>query len=52
MCPVVIGQGKRLFPEGTTPSRFKLMQPPRAFPAGAVLMRYRRLEGPPATSDA
>jgi len=51
MCPVVIGQGKRLFPDGTTPTRFQLAQPPRAFPAGAVLMRYRRLEGPPATTD-
>ena len=50
VCPVVIGQGKRLFPEGTTPSRFELAEPPRPFPAGAVLMRYRRLEGPPATS--
>ena len=50
MCPVVIGQGKRLFPDGTTPSRFELAEPPKAFPAGAVLMRYRRLEGPPATS--
>lgn len=51
MCPVVIGQGKRLFPEGTTATRFELAEPPRSFPAGAVLMRYRRLEGPPATSD-
>jgi dihydrofolate reductase len=50
MCPVVIGQGNRLFPEGTTPTRFELAEPPQAFPAGAVLMRYRRLEGPPATS--
>jgi dihydrofolate reductase len=49
MCPVVIGEGKRLFPEGTRASRFELAEPPRAFPAGAVLMRYRCLEGPPAT---
>lgn len=49
VCPVVIGEGKRLFPEGTTPSRFELAEPPRAFPAGAVLLRYRRLDGPPAT---
>jgi dihydrofolate reductase len=50
MCPVVIGEGKRLFPEGTAPTRFELAEPPRPFPAGAVLMRYRRLEGAPATS--
>jgi dihydrofolate reductase len=50
VCPVVIGQGKRLFPEGATPTRFELAESPRPFPAGVVLMRYRRLEGPPATS--
>jgi dihydrofolate reductase len=47
VCPVVIGQGKRLFPEGTPPTRFELVEPPTAFPAGATLMRYRRLEGAP-----
>lgn len=47
--PVVIGQGKRLFPEGTTASRFALAEPPTAYPAGATLMRYRCLEGPPGT---
>ncbi|HTW16497.1 MAG TPA: dihydrofolate reductase family protein [Nocardioides sp.] len=49
MCPVVIGHGKRLFPEGTTPSRFALAEPPRSYPAGAMLLRYRRLDGPPET---
>jgi len=49
VCPVVIGQGKRLFPEGTTPSRFQLAEPPTAYPAGAMLLRYRRLEGSPET---
>jgi len=49
VCPVVIGEGKRLFPEGTPASRFELVEPPRTFPAGAVLTRYRCLEGPPAT---
>jgi dihydrofolate reductase len=47
--PVVIGQGKRLFPEGTTASRFALAEPPKAYPGGATLMRYRCLEGPPGT---
>lgn len=46
VCPVVIGQGKKLFPEGTTASRFELVEPPKLFPAGVVLMRYRDLESP------
>ena len=49
VCPVVIGQGKRLFPEGTTASRFELAEPPKAYPGGAMSLRYRRLEGPPET---
>jgi dihydrofolate reductase len=49
--PVVIGTGKKLFPEGTTPTRFELAEPPQTFPAGVMLLRYRRLEGAPATVD-
>ena len=49
--PVVIGTGKKLFPEGTAATRFELAEPPRALPAGAMLLRYRRLEGPPETVD-
>lgn len=49
VCPVVIGQGKRLFPEGTAPMRFELVEPPKPFPAGVMLQRYRRLDDPPAT---
>ena len=49
MCPVVIGQGKRLFPEGVTATRFEQVEPPRTFPAGVTLLRYRCLEGPPET---
>jgi dihydrofolate reductase len=49
MCPVVIGQGKRLFPEGVTATRFEQAEPPRSYPAGVTLLRYRRLEGPPET---
>ena len=47
--PVVIGQGKKLWPDGTTPSRFELAEPPKAYPGGAILLRYRRLEGAPET---
>jgi dihydrofolate reductase len=49
VCPVVIGQGKRLFPEGAAPSRFRLVEPPKAYPGGSLLLRYRCLEGPPET---
>ncbi|MFD4179950.1 dihydrofolate reductase family protein [Rhodococcus sp. NPDC058514] len=49
MCPVVLGQGKKLFPEGTTATRFEQVEPPRSFPGGVVLLRYRCLEGPPET---
>ena len=47
--PVVIGTGKKLFPDGTAPTRFQLVEPPKAYPAGVMLLRYRRLEGPPET---
>jgi len=43
VCPVVIGQGKKLFPDGTTASRFELVEPPQAFPGGGMGLRYRRL---------
>jgi dihydrofolate reductase len=49
MSPVVIGTGKRLFPEGAVPTRFEPVEPPRSFPAGSTLLRYRRLDGPPET---
>ena len=49
--PVVIGQGKKLFPEGTTAMRFEQVAPPKAYPGGAMLLRYRCLEGPPGDGD-
>lgn len=49
VCPVVIGQGKRLFPEGVTPMRFAQAEPPTSYPGGAMLLRYRCLDGPPVT---
>lgn len=47
--PVVLGHGKKLFPEGTTPTRFELAEPPRSYPGGSLLLRLRRREGPPLT---
>jgi dihydrofolate reductase len=49
VCPVVIGQGKKLFPEGTAATRFEQVEPPKAYPGGVMLLRYRCLEGPPET---
>ena len=49
--PVVIGTGKKLFPEGTAATRFEQIEPPRLFSAGVMLLRYRRLDGPPETAD-
>lgn len=50
VCPVVIGEGKRLFPEGATPTRFAQAEPPKAYASGVMLLRYRRLDGPPETA--
>ena len=50
MCPLVLGQGKRLFPEGTAATRFEEVAPPRSFPAGVLLLRYRCLAGAPETA--
>jgi hypothetical protein len=49
---VVIGEGKRLFPEGATATRFEQAEPPKSFPKGVVLLRYRCLDGPPRTEEA
>ncbi len=49
MCPVVLGKGKKLFPDGTAATRFELAEPPKSFPAGGMSLRYRRVDGPPET---
>jgi dihydrofolate reductase len=40
--PVTFGSGKRLFADGTIPAAFTLVQPPTAFPKGAVSLVYER----------
>lgn len=40
--PVALGHGKRLFDEGTLPTTFRLTQPARTFPKGAVSLVYER----------
>ncbi len=49
--PVVLGKGKKLFPEGSTATRFEQAEPPKTFPGGVMLLRYRRLDGPPETVE-
>ncbi|MFE5672152.1 dihydrofolate reductase family protein [Agromyces sp. NPDC056523] len=46
--PIVFGNGKRLFDEGTVPAAFALAQQPIAFPKGAVSLVYERA-GVPVT---
>lgn len=38
--PVTLGQGKRLFGDGTIPATFRLALPARTFPRGAVSLVY------------
>lgn len=40
--PVTLGQGKRLFDDGTIPATFRLAEPARSFPKGAVSLVYER----------
>jgi dihydrofolate reductase len=47
--PLTLGSGKRLFPDGSAvPAAFRLAQPPRAFPKGAIALVYERA-GVPVT---
>ena len=48
--PVVIGQGKRVFPDGTVPATLRLLAPPVVSKKGAVLLRYGPT-GPLRTGD-
>lgn len=38
--PVVLGQGKKVFPDGAAPSELRLLEPPLVTGKGAVLLRY------------
>ncbi|WP_426322498.1 dihydrofolate reductase family protein [Microbacterium sp. E-13] len=49
--PVVLGQGKKVFPEGAAPANFELLQPPVTGPTGAVLLRYGPKPGEVETGD-
>lgn len=49
--PVVLGSGKRVFPEGAKPANVTLIEPAETSPSGIVRLRYAPAEGPPATGD-
>jgi dihydrofolate reductase len=38
--PVIQGRGRRLFPDGAATSRLRLVEPPKCFASGIVLLRY------------
>jgi len=40
--PITLGQGKRLFDDATIPGSFRLAEPARSFPKGAVSLVYER----------
>ncbi|HEY0373490.1 MAG TPA: dihydrofolate reductase family protein, partial [Amnibacterium sp.] len=48
--PVVLGQGKKVFPDGAVPARLALVAPPIVAGTGAVLLRYAPA-GAPTTGD-
>lgn len=48
--PVVIGQGKKVFPDGAVPATLRLLAPPIVSENGAVLLRYGPA-GPLRTGD-
>lgn len=43
--PLTLGQGKRLFDAGTIPATFRLAEPARSYPKGAVSLVYERAGG-------
>jgi dihydrofolate reductase len=48
--PVVLGSGKRVFRDGSTPAAFEMLGEPRGFEGGVVFASYRRA-GTPAFGD-
>ena len=48
--PIVLGQGKKVFPDGAAPAALRLLEPPVSGSAGAVQLRYAPA-GLPTTGD-
>lgn len=49
--PVVLGQGKKVFPDGARPSGLTLLEPPVTGSAGTVQLRYAPTGADPGTGD-
>ncbi len=49
--PIVLGQGKKVFPDGAAPANLELLAPPVVSQKGVILLRYGPLPGVPATGD-
>ncbi|MDM7830611.1 dihydrofolate reductase family protein [Cellulomonas edaphi] len=49
--PVVLGQGKKVFPDGATPNRLELLEPPLTGSRGTVQLRYGPTGARPTTGD-
>jgi dihydrofolate reductase len=49
--PIVLGCGKKVFAQGAVPTNLELVEPAVTSPKGAVLLRYTRRPGIPATGD-
>ncbi|MCT9819651.1 dihydrofolate reductase family protein [Microbacterium sp. W1N] len=48
--PIVLGEGKKVFPEGAAPARLRLLEPAVSGAGGALLLRYGP-DGVPETGD-
>jgi len=49
--PIVLGNGKKVFADGTVPANLELLEPATTSPRGAVTLRYGLAAGVPATGD-
>jgi dihydrofolate reductase len=49
--PVVLGSGKRVFPDGATPANVTLIGPAVTSANGIVRLQYAPADGPPATGQ-
>ncbi|MFK4788917.1 dihydrofolate reductase family protein [Microbacterium sp. ZW T5_56] len=47
--PLVLGQGKRVFPEGATPANVRLLAPATTSPLGVLTLRYGPVDLAPQT---
>lgn len=48
--PIVLGEGKKVFPDGAVPAQLRLLAPPAASERGTVQLRYAPA-GAPSTGD-